>query len=136
LVGVDGSEPSKRALRWAVEQARLTGATVDAVTAWVYPTGFGWNPVALDVENMIKINEQMLTDAVTEVAGDNPTPRIHTRVLEGHPAHVLQQAAAGAQLLVVGSHGHGGFVGALLGSVGQYCVQHAPCPVVIIRNHI
>ncbi|WP_317620853.1 universal stress protein [Streptomyces sp. CBMA123] len=59
---------------------------------------------------------------------------IRTRVQEGGAAACLLDAARGAELLVVGSRGHGGFTGALLGSVGQHCVQHAPCPVVVVRH--
>jgi nucleotide-binding universal stress UspA family protein len=134
VVGVDGSQPSKQALRWAIEQARLTGATVEAILTWEFPLGYGWGPVVEDVETLVKGSEQVLADAITEVAGEFPAVTIHGQVIEGHPAYVLQQAAAGAQLLVLGSRGHGGFVGALLGSVSQYCVQHATCPVVIIRG--
>jgi nucleotide-binding universal stress UspA family protein len=57
-------------------------------------------------------------------------------VVQGHPAQVLLDASAGAELLVIGSRGHGGFVGAMLGSVGQHCVHHATCPVVIIRDSV
>jgi nucleotide-binding universal stress UspA family protein len=133
VVGIDGSEASKQALRWAIEQARLSGATVDAISAWEYPVGYGWGPV-VDAEGLLKASQQVLAETLVEVAGDNPPVPIRTQVIEGHPAYVLLQAAGGAQLLVLGCRGHGGFVGALLGSVSQYCVQHAPCPVVIIRG--
>ena len=59
---------------------------------------------------------------------------ITQKVVEGNAARVLLDASAGADLLVVGSRGHGGFVEALLGSVGQHCVHHATCPVVVIRD--
>lgn len=59
---------------------------------------------------------------------------VRTQVAEGNPARVLLSAAAGADLLVVGSRGHGGFTEALLGSVGQHCAHHARCPVVVIRG--
>jgi nucleotide-binding universal stress UspA family protein len=133
VVGIDGSEPSKEALRWAIEQGRLTGAAINAVTAWEYPIGYGWE-LLFDTEGLAKASEQVLTETITEVAGDNPPVFIDSQVIAGHPAYVLIQAAEDAQLLVLGCRGHGGFVGALVGSVSQYCVQHAPCPVVIIRG--
>ena len=60
--------------------------------------------------------------------------KVSSTVREGNPAKILLEAADGADLLVVGSRGHGGFAEALLGSVSQHCVHHAPCPVVIIRG--
>lgn len=133
LVGVDGSQPSTQALRWAVEQAYLTGATVDAVYVWRYPAEHGWGP-DVDADVLVKAGEQVLSETVAEVAGAHPPVPVHTRVLEGHPAQVLIQESAGAQLLVVGCRGHGGFVGTLLGSVSQHCVQHAACPIVVVRG--
>jgi nucleotide-binding universal stress UspA family protein len=132
-VGVDGSEPSKQALRWAITQAQLTGATVDAVTVWEYPAGYGWGPV-VDPEVLAKAGEQVLSETLAQVVGEKSPVPVRRHVVEGHPAFGLLEQAHGADLLVAGSRGHGGFVGALLGSVGQYCVQHAPCPVVIIRS--
>jgi nucleotide-binding universal stress UspA family protein len=133
VVGIDGSEPSKQALRWAIGQARATEATLDVVTAWEYPTGYGWGPV-VDPDDVIKASEQILTETLTEVVGQHPPVPIRTHVVREHPAYALIQQADGAQLLAVGCRGHGGFVGALLGSVSQYCVQHATCPVVVIRG--
>lgn len=131
-VGVDGSEPSKRALRWAIEQARCVGATIDAIDVWGYAAGYEWAPV-VDPTEVIKAAEQVLSEAIHAVAGERTPVTIRARVVEGHPAYELIRAAEGAQLLVLGSRGHGGFVGVLLGSVSQYCVQHATCPVVIVR---
>jgi nucleotide-binding universal stress UspA family protein len=138
VVGVDGSTPSKQALRWAIEQAGLTGAVVDAVNVWDYPVSYGWGPAYDSGIDLAKIAEELLTETVAEVTaevtGERPPVPVRTTVLEGHPAYLLIQAADGADLLVLGCRGHGGFVGALLGSVSQYCVQHATCPVVVIRG--
>lgn len=134
VVGVDGSEPSKLALRWAVRQAELTGATVDAVHAWQMPVTFGMAPVFVSADELAKAGEQMLVDTVSEVVGAHPPVTVRARVVQGHPASVLIRAAQDAELLVLGSRGHGGFVGALLGSVSQHCVHHAHCPVVVIRG--
>lgn len=134
VVGVDGSTPSKDALRWALGQAQLTGAMVEAVLAWHVPATDGWAPMFDLVADLTKASEQALADTVAAVAGDGSPVTVEQRVLEGQPAQVLLAAARGADLLVVGSRGHGGVIGALLGSVSQYCVHHAPCPVVVIRG--
>jgi nucleotide-binding universal stress UspA family protein len=134
VVGVDGSSPSKAALRWAIRQAKLTGCSVDAVTAWHYPTGYGWGPVtdgAVDFEGDAK---KTLADTLNEVSGLEPEVHVRPLVTVGHAAEVLLDAAKGADLLVVGSRGHGGFASALLGSVSLYCVLHAHCPVLVWRD--
>jgi len=135
VVGVDGSVPSKAALAWAVRQARLTGATVDAVIAWEIPSTYGFTmPVGgVDFEGTAA---QVAADAIAEVSRADEPVTIRTKVVQGHPARVLLDASAGAELLVIGSRGHGGFVEALLGSVGQHCVHHATCPVVVIRDSV
>jgi nucleotide-binding universal stress UspA family protein len=137
VAGVDGSPSSVAALRWAVRQAGLTGGTVDAVIAWHYPPsggGYGWAPAAvMDETKYDEIAAKSLAEAVSE-AGPPAGVSIRQHVRSGLPAPVLLGAAEGADLLVVGCRGHGGFAGALLGSVSQHCVQHAPCPVVVIRG--
>jgi nucleotide-binding universal stress UspA family protein len=133
VVGVDGFESSKAALRWAINQARLTGAVVEAVTAWQIPAGAGWVP-APDMPDYQDDAFAVLTEALAEMAAVDPDVQVCPRVVEGRAGQVLVDAAEGADLLVVGSRGHGGLAEALLGSVGQYCVHHAPCPVVIMRG--
>ncbi|NJC84685.1 universal stress protein [Planosporangium mesophilum] len=137
VVGVDGSEPSKHALRWAVRQAELTGAWVDVINAWEVPPLAGVAPIleiGAESTALARAGEQTLAESVAEVAGGLPPAPIRTRVVHGPPAVALLQAAEGADLLVLGCRGHGGFIGALLGSVSQYCVQHADCPVVVTRG--
>ena len=134
VVGVDGSQSSKAALRWAIRQAKLAGASVDAVTAWRYPTGYGWAPIAdgeIDFETEAK---KTLVEALGEVSGLEPEVPVRPLVAEGHAAEVLLRTAQGADLLVVGSRGHGGFTSALVGSVSLYCVLHAHCPVLVLRD--
>jgi len=138
VVGVDGSPSSRAALRWAVRQAVLTGAMVDAVIAWQVPMILrtsAWAPIYVDEANGLEEDARKTLDTVIsdEVA---PADRrqVTTRVVFGHPAEVLLDAASDADLLVVGSRGHGSFADALLGSVGQYCVHHAHCPVLVIRG--
>jgi nucleotide-binding universal stress UspA family protein len=136
VVAVDGSPSSAQALRWAARQAALTGGEVHAVTAWHFPDYDGWGTVIDDVnwaENGRTILEQTIKEALEPAAAD----RVERHVLEGHPAQVLLDRAADADLLVVGSRGHGGFAGMLLGSVSQHVVAHAPCPVVVVHgNHL
>jgi nucleotide-binding universal stress UspA family protein len=133
VVGVDGFESSKAALRWAIHQAKLTGAVVEAVTAWRIPTSTGWVP-ATDASDYEGDAVAVLTESLTEMCTIDPDVRVCPRVVEGRAGQVLVDAAEGADLLVVGSRGHGGLAEALLGSVGQYCVHRAPCPVVIMRG--
>jgi nucleotide-binding universal stress UspA family protein len=138
VAGVDGSPSSVSALRWAIRQAGLTGSEVDAVMAWHYPAtavGYGFAPAGTEQGYDFKaIAEKVLADAITNCADPASDVRVRAQVIEGNAAQVLLDAAAGADLLVVGSRGHGGFAGALLGSVSQHSVQHATCPVVVIRG--
>lgn len=133
VVGVDGSEPAQRALEWALGQAKLTGAVVDAVLAWQYPVSYGWAIAEQDAP-LSDLARQTLDKAISEAAAVAPGVVVRGHVLEQNPAQALIDAAEGADLLVVGSRGHGGFVGALLGSVSQHCVHHAPCPVLVMRD--
>jgi nucleotide-binding universal stress UspA family protein len=136
VVGVDGSDQSRAALRWALRQAELTGAEVQAVIAWTYAVmGYGWAPVlAADEADWGETAAKTLAGVVADEADPAAEVRVSTSVVEGNAAQVLLKAAEGAELLVVGSRGHGGFAGALLGSVSQHCAHLAPCPIVIVRN--
>ena len=138
VAGVDGSPSSMSALRWAVRQAGLTGAAVDAVIAWSYPAsagGYGWAPTGMEGSFDFKETaEKTLTDAISSTIDPGSAVEVRRLVAEGLPAQVLLDASDGADLLVVGSRGHGGFTEALLGSVSQHCVHHAHCPVVVIRG--
>ena len=133
VVGVDGSEGSKEALRWAVRQAGLTGSAVEAVIAWQYPAFFGWAPVGSSDVDFGKIAEETVNASIAEVIGPHFPDWIRTRVVEGYPPQVLVEASVAAELLVVGSRGYGGFADALLGSVSTFCVHHAHGPVTVIR---
>jgi nucleotide-binding universal stress UspA family protein len=135
VVGVDGSVPSKAALKWAVGQARLTGAAVEAVIAWEYPATYGY-PVPVSDVNWEELAGQVIADAIAGVRSSAREVEVRCKVMEGNAAQALVDESAGAELLVVGSRGHGGFVEALLGSVGQHCVHHATCPVVVIRDSV
>ncbi len=137
VVGVDGSDTSRAALRWAMRQASLTGSAVDAVIAWHYPVmagGFGWVVVSeTDITDFKELAAKQLAEVIADEVDPGLEVRVRSSVVEGNAAQVLLEAAAGADLLVVGSRGHGGFTSALLGSVSQHCAHLAPCPIVIIR---
>jgi nucleotide-binding universal stress UspA family protein len=133
VVGIDGSEGSKYALRWAVRQAGFTGAGLEAITGWQYPAFFGLGPVGIDDVDFGKVAEQTLTETLDEVLGADRPDGLVTRAKAEHPAVALVDASRGAELLVVGSRGYGGLADALLGSVSTYCVHHAHCPVTVIR---
>ena len=140
VVGVDGSPASLDALRWALAEAAARCAMLRAVHAWSHPlvtTPLGPVVPALDPEALAELAgaaraqlEQALASAGAAEAGVQVEPE----VVEGGPAAMLLDAAQGAELLVVGSRGLGGFRGLLLGSVSQQCAQHASCPVVIVRR--
>ena len=137
VVGVDGSRESKEALRWAIEEAQLRQATLRAVHAWTYPVIFGGvyvPPEVVDGNRLSGEAQEALDAVIAEVAGENPHDYIERVVAEGPAAQVLVEAARDADLLVVGSRGHGGFAGLLLGSVSHQCAHHAPCAVVIVRQ--
>ncbi len=135
VVGVDGSEPSLDALRWAADQARLTGASLEVITTWEYPTSFGWAPAWPPDWNPGGDSRKALAEVVSNVLGQDTKIDVRQVVLEGHAAPALVNAAQRADLLVVGSRGHGAFAGMLLGSVSEHCATHSPCPVVIVRPH-
>lgn len=132
VVGVDGSPSSEEALRWAVRQGRLTGRPVRAVTSWDYPLDYGVGAVELlDWEANAR---DVLHATVVNVLGPDGAAQVTEQVTKGHPAQVLLDAVGPADLLVVGSRGHGGFAGMLIGSVSQHVVAHATCPVVVVRE--
>jgi nucleotide-binding universal stress UspA family protein len=144
VVGIDDSESSREALRWAVEEGRLRGTPVVAIHAWqppMIPPMADIGPVAppmYDIATLIteaeKAAQAFAERVVREVAGSDPGVEVRPVELEGSPASVLIEAAEGAELVVVGSRGVGGFRGLLLGSVGRHVAEHAPCPVVIHRT--
>jgi nucleotide-binding universal stress UspA family protein len=138
VVGVDGSPSSRAALRWAVREAAFTGGTVDAVIAWQIPVllqSYGWAPIGAEEAVDFGAEARKTIEAViSEEVEPAAQHLVTTHVVNGHPAQVLLDAASGADLLIVGSRGHGAFAEALLGSVGHYCVHHAHCPVLIMRT--
>jgi nucleotide-binding universal stress UspA family protein len=135
VVGVDGSPGGRDALDFAVEEARLRGADVRVIAAWdipgaVYAGGYGLGDPEL-CSRLEQAARDNIAHALEDVDVDGV--EIRTAIREGNPAQVLVDEAVEADLLVVGSRGLGGFRSLLLGSVGQQCAHHAPCPLVIVR---
>jgi nucleotide-binding universal stress UspA family protein len=135
VVGVDGSDGSVEALRFALEEARIRGAKLRAVNAWHIPPavyGAGWAPASVDLDEYRKLAEAALQKSLEDVGAEASGVTVTPVLEEGQPADVLCAEADNADLLVVGSRGLGGFRGLLLGSVSQQCAHHAPCPVVVV----
>lgn len=133
VVGVDGSAPSIAALRRAAQLADALDAPLEAITTWEYPMMLGayypdsdWSPET-DAE-------KILATAVEQAFELSPPRQITQTVLPGPAARVLIEQSEHASMLVLGSRGHGGFVGLLLGSVSAACAAHAHCPVLIMHT--
>jgi nucleotide-binding universal stress UspA family protein len=132
VVGVDGSEDGDRALQWAAREAGRRGGTVQAVIAW------SWD--AIDRAVITKTHpsdehataEAMLAQSVAQAIAAHPDVAVASEVVEGRPAKVLVEAAKDADLLVVGSHGHGRLHHAVVGSVAEECIRMSVCPVVVV----
>jgi nucleotide-binding universal stress UspA family protein len=146
LVGVDGSPGSARALRWAAGEARLRGAELHVVHVWRLPLYAVPDPGGLVVSSLGDLDREVeatlerrarevLDGVVAELGretGGELGVALRSELRRGDPARELVEAAAGADLLVVGSRGLGGFEGLLLGSVSQKVLQHAPCPAAVV----
>jgi nucleotide-binding universal stress UspA family protein len=136
VVGVDGSDCSREALRFAVEEARRRGAHLRIVSAWFVPvmTYAGGFAAGVDISVYRDAATAISTTAVEEARSIGRDIVIEAATPEDSPAAALLEAAEDADLVVVGSRGHGGFSSLLLGSVSQQVALHAPCPVTIVRH--
>ncbi|MFN8188606.1 MAG: universal stress protein [Gaiellales bacterium] len=139
VVGVDRSDGARAALRFALDEARLHGAELHCVHVWQAPYApISGAPVFLagglpEYEQGIAEDAQhVVAEMLAEVGGTGGVT-VHEHVVRGGPAHELVEHARDAGLLVVGSRGHGGFAGLLLGSVSTQCVHHASCPVAVVH---
>lgn len=137
VVGVDGSECSRAALRFALEEARIRQAKLRIVVVWHVPLaayGAGWAPpppnLAGDVESAAK---DVMEEALDLAKAESDSIEIESVVREGQSAQILVEEAEKAEMLVIGSRGRGGFRDLMLGSVSQQCAHHARCPVTIVR---
>lgn len=135
VVGVDGSEIAGCALGWAVEEARLHRATVEVVHAWAVPYGGGAALLAVPFDStpVEAAARRTLDAAVDSVDTSGLTAPVTRTVTIGSAAGAILQAAEGADLVVVGSRGLGGFKGLVLGSTSHQIAHHATCPVVVLR---
>lgn len=132
VVGVDGSEPGRRALHWAAEEAQRRGADLEVVHAWhppIQPLGL---VLPAEDRGSSEANGKAVLDAAMSAVGTRPTV-VEPLLIEGLAARSLLQVSAGAGLLVVGSRGRGGFAGLLLGSVSSQVLHHARCPLVLVH---
>lgn len=130
VVGVDGSPSSQRAVRWAAQQAKLTGATLRAVSSWRWPNYITRIPPGVDLAGDTR---RTLDEVLQEALTGSEDLSVTRHVIEGPPGPALLTQAQDATLLVLGAQGRAAFPGMLLGSVAEYCVRHGSCPVVVVR---
>ncbi|PVZ59509.1 universal stress protein [Arthrobacter sp. H-02-3] len=133
IVGVDGSDASVEALRQAQGLAVPLSATVVALACWDYPPVYD-GYVAVGINDFDVRAGEILNEAVAKAFGPDAPANVETRLVQGHPRHVLIEESKTADMLVLGRRGHGGFGGLLLGSVSSACVAHAHCPVLIVHS--
>jgi nucleotide-binding universal stress UspA family protein len=133
VVGVDGSQLSVEAIRWAAEHARRVDGRLLAVTAYDIPWTIFFAPTATEAD-YAEVAQEALDRSLVEAPGEQPDVPVVKHLVAHRAAQAWTQAAAGADLLVVGSHGRGELPGMHLGSVANYCVHHAPCPALVFRT--
>jgi nucleotide-binding universal stress UspA family protein len=134
VVGVDGTAASLAALDWAAARAASTGSTVVAVAVWEWPRGFGQAVLIPSDYDPAGDAESMVRTAVDEARRRHPDVGFLPMAVEGRAADVLVEASRGADLLAVGSRGHGEVAGLLVGSVSEHCATHAHSPVLVVRD--
>ena len=135
VVGVDGSAGSKLALQWAQRLARAERASIEVVAAWEYPNTLGWAAIP-DGYTPKDDLDKAVGEVVDEVFGPERPTYLQIAIRQGHPAKLLLDASAGALLLVVGSRGHGGFTGLMLGSVSARVAELATCAVLVVHGDL
>jgi len=137
VVGTDGSEISMRAIDWAAREADLRGRPLRIVSVALMPPRMSWyqHSGPATVADIIREDtEKALAAAAERAAATQPGVSVSTALLTGMPARALAENADGAEMLVVGSRGGGGFTALLLGSVGRDVAFTASCPVVVVRE--
>ncbi|MEU5266595.1 universal stress protein [Amycolatopsis sp. NPDC021455] len=136
VVGVDGSPNSEQAIAVAFEEASLRGVPLVAVHAWndvTYEDTRGTARILTQPESLEEGENRLLTERLAGWPEKYPDVEVRRVLVRDRPRHALLEASAEAQLVVVGSHGRGGFTGMLLGSTSQALIQHAQCPVLVVR---
>jgi nucleotide-binding universal stress UspA family protein len=137
VVGIDGSSSSQAALRFAAEEARLHGADLRVVSAWSMPVAVypAVNYIStVDIDTLSRYARDIAEKEIDDVLGQDNDVSVDLVVREGSAPAVLLEESRDAAMLVLGSRGHGGFVGLLLGSASQQCAAHARCPVTIVHE--
>lgn len=134
VVGFDGSEPSHRALAWATRQGQVTGAPVEVLTTWQWPTNYGYAMAFETTYRPDDVAREMVEEVVHKAASEHRDVTFFAHIVEGEPRNVLVDRSSEAEMLVLGCRGHGELTGMLLGSVSGYCVTHAHCPVLVVRD--
>lgn len=134
VVGIDGSPAARAALDWAAGMAGSTGAVVEVVATWNWPSGFGAAPGTPTGYDPSGDATRLVRETVGTAGRRHPGIDFVPLVVEGHPATVLVDASRGADLLALGTRGHGEVGGLLLGSVTEHCAAHAHCPVLVVRD--
>ena len=135
VVGVDGSDSARKALRWAVREAEVWGAELTAIAAVPMASGAGalaWLPAAVDREQVLTDVRSGLDRAVADALEGHPEVVVRRHALDGNAAELMAEFSTAVDLVVVGSRGRGGFSGLLLGSVSQGVLSHASCPVMVV----
>lgn len=135
VVGVDGSESSNNALRWAARLAPTMKATIHAVVAWEYPIILGMEGGMPGSWKPDETAKEILNNALNHVFGNDRPIGLKGSISQGHPTFVLLDASNDAEMLILGSRGLGGFAGLLLGSVSSSCAEHAKCPVLVVHGN-
>lgn len=133
VVGVDGSTQSLQALRWAAQFAGTCGATLRAVTVWEFPATYGWAAWPSEWDPP-RDAHRVLVEAIAKAFDGHPPVELEEVVREGNAARILIDEARFATLTVVGSRGHGGVAGVLLGSVSARVAEYADCPVLVVHG--
>jgi nucleotide-binding universal stress UspA family protein len=132
-VGVDGSPASLAALRWAAEAAPKLALPVHALVVWGFASPLEGRSASTAPDSRPQSDAQGVVDAARrEVFPHSPPDWFTAGTERGRPAFVLLQHSADAEMLIIGTRGHGGFVGLLLGSVSSVCITHALCPVMVV----
>ena len=136
VVGVDGSEHSLLALRWAASQAKAMHVPLEVVTAWTFPE----EPAPLGIEIHVPWQERLmeearakLTQIIADVLPETDRDHVTAKVVRGHPSKVLLEETRENDLLVIGARGRSAFEEMVFGSTSDHCARHAPCPVVVVR---
>jgi len=132
LVGVDGSPNSIASLRYAWRIVEPAGGKITAITAWHMPQGYG--DVALPDWDPSQDAEKISGEALKEAFDGNVPAAVSAEIVQGPPAQILIDRSPDVDLVVVGSRGHGGFTGLLLGSVSSAVAAHAHAPVLVYHD--